>query len=143
MAFDGVSVSSIQKELAKRKSGSVPNKVRGGVPTFTVEEYKMLDTRLDERLRQLGTLSREIIVAEAHAIILSSARPLEARAIALTRCGGARWLRDFSSSREVLRCHLYKRPIEIERAQKAQPEYTVMFLRMQFYAHGLCQIHRA
>ena len=91
----------------------------------------------------MGTLSRELIVGAVHAIILASSRPQEAKVLALTRCGGAKWLRSFTSTREILRCHVAKRPIEVERAQKAQPEYTVMFFRMQLYTHGLCHIHRA
>lgn len=59
----------------------------------------------------------------------------------VVRMGGEDWLHSFKR-RHSIKTYEKKRPIEIERAIKSQPEISLNYWRLLYHVHALCQIHR-
>jgi hypothetical protein len=93
---------------------------------------------------QVSHLTNSIIVREALDVArICQLGETEDDVVArLLRCGGDDWLQNFKA-RHNFKLHSKRRPVELERAIKNQPEETVQWLRLVLHAMAVIQIHRA
>eukprot|EP01104_Vermistella_antarctica_P019411 TRINITY_DN758_c0_g1_i9.p1 TRINITY_DN758_c0_g1~~TRINITY_DN758_c0_g1_i9.p1 ORF type:complete len:496 (-),score=81.03 TRINITY_DN758_c0_g1_i9:144-1631(-) len=106
----------------------------------------MLLVTLRSLIAKYGCITNDTIRFEAMLIVYR--HDLEADGVdpteRLKRMGGKDWLAALKKrpGTNFLKAHVVKRPMEVERAMKAQPEFTLKHTRAFLYTMGLAQIHR-
>jgi hypothetical protein len=104
----------------------------------------LLVSRLQQIQAEVSHLTNAIIVREA-LDIARTPQPGESKEVVasrVARCGGDDWLTGFKN-RNNIKIKSKRRPVELERAVKNQPEETVQWLRLLLYGEAVLQIHRA
>lgn len=152
---------------SKEVGGFSYNCVMGRRRTLTDAEEQQLSDNVDRLLDRFGTINNDMISNEAMEIIVNSSGIFyfyagvgymsllcayyvvllcvdndEEVVQPMLRVGGKDWLRKMKSRHANMHKVSTKRPMEVQRAMKNQPECTVPLYRMDFYAYGLAQIQR-
>ncbi len=97
----------------------------------------LLVSRLQQIQAEVSHLTNAIIVREA-LDIARTPQPGESKEVVasrVARCGGDDWLTGFKN-RNNIKIKSKRRPVELERAVKNQPEETVQWLRLLLYGGG-------
>jgi hypothetical protein len=139
---------TLQKHVAKKKKdASYEQRNAGRPPTLSILQESEILRRLEALVDAHGEsiLTNAIIQGEA----LDVARiPLPGEHVnsesILDRCkrlGGYKWCQAFRKRHNLQQMRV-KRPIEIERALKCQPEFTLLQFRNLAHVYALMMIHR-
>jgi hypothetical protein len=103
--------------------------------------------RLTAATAKLGGLSKNLITLEARGAVLNEMYEgkltAEKAAHTLTRIGGDKWFRNVGDQVPIIKVFNTKRPLEVYRAAKLQPEFAVDFFRLVNFAHALAQVSAA
>lgn len=134
----------VSKVRAKKESIEqlyrCPGRPRALLPE---KELEIVDRCLWLR-NKYNILTKEMILGEAYDVAILPSFPgesLQARKTRFHNVGGPYWIRHFRE-RHHLTVWRTKRPLEIERALKSQPEIILEYFRMYAYVSALLQIHR-
>jgi len=140
--FSRMALYRCHKKLQENPDAVI--KQKGRPRTLSEVEEKEIVDRLHSAQKSLSHITNDLIVRESvsvGAIKRPDEDNIDAAVSRVVRMGGEDWLHSFKR-RHSIKTYEKKRPIEIERAIKSQPEISLNYWRLLYHVHALCQIHR-